>query len=143
MTEFFDQFFCEANNDYSVVVEDDGRVAYAYLLYLDNIIGEVWLYNQASTPKEPEWHSKEKMPFLNSDEFIKENISPILGSEELKVDWKLSKGIYIDEVLISIRDKLVAMLAQNSTPGWSLMVSKDGPLAKRMENDNLYNPILS
>ena len=134
-TEFFDQFFCEANNDYSVVVEDDGRVAYAYLLHGDDIIGEVWLYNQAPTPKEPEWNSKEKMPFLNPDGFIKENISPILDSEELKVDWKLSKEIDIDEVSISIRDKLVAMLARNSTPGWSLLVSKDGPLAKKMEID--------
>ena len=134
-TEFFDQFFCEANNDYSVVFEDDGRVAYAYLLHGDNIIGEVWLYNQAPTPKEPEWHNKEKMPFLNPDGFIKENISPILDSEELKVDWKLSKEMDIDEVLISIRDKLVAMLERDSTPGWSLLVSKDGPLAKRMEID--------
>jgi len=134
-TEFFDQFFCEANNDYSVVFEDDGRAAYAYLLHGDNIIGEVWLYNQAPTPKEPEWHNKEKMPFLNPDGFIKENISPILDSEELKVNWKLSKEMDIDEVLISIRDKLVAMLELDSTPGWSLLVSKDGPLAKRMEID--------
>jgi hypothetical protein len=28
---------------FSVVVEDDGRVAYAYLMHGDAIIGDVWL----------------------------------------------------------------------------------------------------
>lgn len=131
-TAFFDQFFCEANNDYSVIIEDNGRVAYAYLLQGDNITGEVWLYNQQATSEEPEW-DKEKMPFLNPPVFIKENIPPVLNSEEIKVDWTLSEEMTFDKVLIFIRHKLVAMLTIGSTPGWSLLVSKDGPLAKKMK----------
>ena len=42
---------------YSVVIEDDGRVAYAYLLHDDEIVGDVWLYNHGPAPAEPEWRS--------------------------------------------------------------------------------------
>ena len=32
MSEFFDQVFCESNKEFSLIVEDNGKVAYAYLL---------------------------------------------------------------------------------------------------------------
>lgn len=135
-TEFFDQFFCYDNGIYSIAVEDDGNVAYAYLLKGDDIIGDVWLYNQSPTPKEPNWNNKEMMPFLNPQEFIKENISPVLNSREVRVDWKLSGSLVVDKVLIYVHNKLVAMLKIDSFPGWSTSVIKDGPLAKVLDGES-------
>ena len=37
----------EPDGGRSVVLEDDGRVAYAYLLEKDTIVSDVWLYNVA------------------------------------------------------------------------------------------------
>ena len=59
--------FTDQKSGYSVVFDDDGRVAYAYLLnHQGNIISDVWLYNQCKTPKEPEWKTSNNMPFANS-----------------------------------------------------------------------------
>lgn len=36
----------------------------------------------------------------------------------------------VNEVVIYIRNKMIAKLALGSTPGWSTVVVKDGPLAR-------------
>jgi len=131
MTEFYDQFFCECNVEYSIIIDDDGRVAYAYLYKGNDIIGDVWLYNQAATPIFTHWN-QEDMPFLNPKEYIKDEIDPILNTNEVKLEWSVSNN-RIQSVLIFIRKNLVARLEPGSTPGWSKCVSKDGPLAKCYE----------
>jgi hypothetical protein len=40
----------EPGGDRQVVLEDDGRVAYAYLLERDAIVADVWLYNIGEDP---------------------------------------------------------------------------------------------
>lgn len=49
----------------SVVIEDDGRVAYAYLQQHGEIVADVWLYNVVATPDEVTWTDATPMPFLN------------------------------------------------------------------------------
>ncbi|MEL6732644.1 MAG: hypothetical protein AAFP83_16055, partial [Bacteroidota bacterium] len=39
------QIKAEKNPAYAVVIEDDQKVAYAYLLHQGKIVGDVWLYN--------------------------------------------------------------------------------------------------
>jgi hypothetical protein len=87
MSEFFLQIFCDLNIAYSVIIEDDGRVAYAYLMKDENIIGDVWLYNQLDAPENTNWDHK-KMPFLNPIEFIAEGmlISPIKHDNEINCE---------------------------------------------------------
>ena len=131
MTEFYDQFFSEYDEEYSIIIDDDGRVAYAYLYKRNDIIGDVWLYNQATTPTFTQWN-KEDMPFLNPKEYIKDEIDPILNSNEVKLEW-VTSNYSIDSVLIFVRNNLVAKIAPGFTPGWSTCVSKDGPLAKRYD----------
>lgn len=71
MTEFYKQFFCKTNQSYSLIIEDDGRVAYAYLLLNEEIIGDLWLYNQEETPSFSDWSNPDNMPFLNSQQFVR------------------------------------------------------------------------
>ena len=70
MTNFYDQFYCDKCNEYSIVIDDDGRVCYAYLLSNKKIIGDVWLYNKSQAPMHTDWNNKNEMPFLNPIEFV-------------------------------------------------------------------------
>ena len=58
--------FLNQKTGYSVIFDDDGRVAYAYLLAPDeHIVSDVWLYNRCESPLQPEWPDQEKIPFAN------------------------------------------------------------------------------
>jgi hypothetical protein len=131
MSQFFVQIFNNSNPIYSVVIEDDGRVAYAYLLEDNNIIGDIWLYNQIEPPMTGEW-KVEDMPFLNPSEFLKNNVSilPIMYENEVDCKWGEVIDGQLTEVVISLSNDIIAKMCSGSNPGWSTQVSKDGPLAK-------------
>jgi hypothetical protein len=130
MGEFFLQIFNDSNFIYSVIIEDDNRVAYAYLLEDDIVIGDVWLYNQTEAPSNQEWKEQD-MPFLNPLKFIKTDISilPINYANEVSCKWCEDIDGKV-EVVISIRNSIIAKISSGSNPGWSTIVSQDGPLAK-------------
>jgi hypothetical protein len=118
---------------YSVVVEDDDRVAYAYLLRGKDIIGDVWLYNRFNTPEFPEWREKKEPPFLNSAEYTQDDsFRPIHGEEEVAISW-VSSHCALNRVEISVRGRLVAALEPGSKPGWCCNARKNGPLARVLE----------
>jgi hypothetical protein len=52
-----------------VVLEDDGRVAYAYLKDHGAIVADVWLYNVAEAPDQNHWRDKSNLPFLNPGKY--------------------------------------------------------------------------
>lgn len=123
------KFNCPDNKEYSIIIEDDKKVAYAYLFKGEIIVGDIWLYNHAPTPVDTVWKKKD-MPFLNPLEFVKNNIEPIKEIDEITLKWVLKKDREVDYVLIKIRKELIAKLSEGATPGWSTCVIKDGPLAK-------------
>lgn len=96
----------------------------------EKIVGDIWLYNKAPTPIEPEWHSKENLPFLNRAEFVKENLEPFDAWTPVEVTWDFGEEI-VAKIFLSKR--LIAKLTLGSFPGWSSLVTKDGPLAQKME----------
>lgn len=134
MTEFFKQFFYDANNKYSVVIEDDGKVCYAYLMDNKEIAGDVWLYNSSQTPEKVDWSEKDAMPFLNPMEFVdlRRMPKPLNNSSDIKINWNLDSGGVLVEATISISNTLVAKLSPGKKPGWSTVAIKDGPLARRL-----------
>ncbi|SHH75633.1 hypothetical protein SAMN04488109_5171 [Chryseolinea serpens] len=130
MESFCIKAVCEWNERYSVVVEDDHRVCYAYLLQDDKIVGDVWLYNSIADPVSTDWKNREDMPFLNPIRYIKPGvkISPVTDTCEIEMVWKM-QGQDVSDVDIYVRKDLLAKLKM-SRPGWSTIVSEDGPLAK-------------
>jgi hypothetical protein len=130
MSIFSLQTYCEFDRHYSVIIKDDGRVAYAYLYEGEDIIGDVWLYNQQPAPATSFWRT-EDMPFLNPTEYLAKDaaIKPITAESEVRFEWTESKDDGLIEVGIYIRDKFIAAVAVGSKPGWSVLVAKDGPLA--------------
>jgi len=115
--------------EFAVYIEDDDRVCYAYLLMEDKIVGDIWLYNSAPTPSKPEWYSKENLPFLNPAEFVKENLEPFDASTPVEVTWDFGEET-IAKIFLSKR--LIAQVTEGSCPGWSSLVTKDGPLALKL-----------
>lgn len=117
---------------YTVVLDDDDRVAYAYLRERDVIIGDVWLYNQSQAPLNAEWSDPENAPFLNPVEFADENsLGPVVDENDVRVIW--STGSEDFEAVIQIYGLDWAVLKSGSKPGWCRLAKKSGPLAKRLE----------
>lgn len=97
----------------------------------EDIIGDVWLYNQDPTPIIVNWEDIDDMPFLNLKEYVKESISPIRDKNAIELKWTPNDSYEtIMEVDIYINNRLVAKLSPESKPGWSKFVTKDGPLAR-------------
>ncbi|MDB5005029.1 MAG: hypothetical protein JWQ34_3254 [Mucilaginibacter sp.] len=130
MSTFSLKLHCDFDHHYSVIIQDDGRVAYAYLYEGEDIIGDVWLYNQQQAPAISFWRI-EDMPFLNPTEYLSKDasIKPIQDESEVRCEWTESLNDGLIEVGIYIRDKFIASIASGSKPGWSVLVAKDGPLA--------------
>lgn len=127
------QFF-EKISGYSLVFQDNGRVAYAYLQDENEaILGDVWLYNRDPAPIEPEWKDFTKIPFANPLTFVKNvtDFVPVSDISEVHVSWELKSGVL--QANIFIRDVLFAKLAKGEKPGRSFLVLKNGPLANILE----------
>ena len=132
MPGFYHQYVCHCNASYSLVIEDDSNVAYAYLLRDETIVADVWLYNRKSSPVQVEWEQKGGMPFLNPQEYILEDVDfqrlIIKSLSDVEVKWNCAER----RVEIDIRGKLVAVLDVGSHVGFSALVKKDGPLARKL-----------
>ncbi len=128
--------FIDKNTAYSVIFEDDGRVAYAYLLdESEAVCADVWLYNRCITPEEPEWEDMHKLPFVNSNTYVNRPLHDAFRVVETEADvdvkWStVARKIRAD---VFIRNKLVATLVEGAKPSWSLLACKNGPLANVLE----------
>ena len=131
MSEFFLQAKCHFDSYYSVIIEDNGRVAYAYLMEGEDCIGDVWLYNQQEAPTDSNW-DKQELPYLNPAEYLNQDarISPIKDKSEVYLEWAESSSDGTIEVSIYLKEKFIAQIITGSKPGWSTLVIKDGPLAQ-------------
>jgi len=132
---FFEQLI-DPRTGNSVVIEDDGEKAYAYLVNTaGKIIGEVWLYNCGPTPATVDWSDRSKLPFQNPASFAStEQFSPIRDRSEILVEWK--KSIWrVDTAHIFIRGQLHAVVQKGHRPGRSRLAIKDGPLAKVLRSN--------
>jgi len=121
----------DKESSYSVVFEDDGRVAYAYLFEGEKIIADVWLYNHGQAPSEPEWLDFSKAPFKNSAEFAaRTSFQPVTDRKEVAIVLKKTDQQKLDAAEVYIRGKLHGVIKPGIKPGWSLLAIKDGPVAK-------------
>ena len=125
--------FVSPFDESAVIIEDNGRVAYAYMLDSDGTIcSDVWLYNRCPTPVEPEWHEPANLPFANPASFVNESsrfTSPE-SARDFIVAWDEAGGLLVAKILL--RDDYFARLEAGAKPGWSTLASKDGPLAQML-----------
>ncbi|MEQ1572432.1 MAG: hypothetical protein ABMA25_26900 [Ilumatobacteraceae bacterium] len=115
---------------WSIVVEDDDRVAYAYLLDGQRIVGDVWLYNVDLAPEDTDWKRQARRPFLQPRPFCLEVPFARLGEDsDVRARWT---G---DAVVVEIDGVVWARLASGSKPGWSRLAARAGPLAKPLREE--------
>ncbi len=118
--------FGDAEGMYSVVIEDDGRVAYAYLFDADgDICADVWLYNRCAAPELPEWTGPDGAPFANPASFVAGEARFTLprSHDDIGVAW-------LGEIAqVLVHDQVIATLWDGSKPGRALQAKVDGPLA--------------
>ena len=117
---------------HSVVVEDDGKVGYAYLIdESGRICADVWLYNRCPAPVKSNWENQEAVPFANPIAYIHNAPQFLLpdGSSDISVDWDS------DKAKIMIGNQVIGVLIDGSRPGWAIQARNDGPLAKVLLDD--------
>ena len=133
--------FAAPDKNWSVLVEIDEKVGYAYLLGSgDCICGDVWLYNRKAAPIDPEWSDPKNAPFANSHEYVDvpaEFADPV-DPVDIRVEWSRDGGKWFANIFLG--QLLVALLAEGSKPGWSNLVKRDGPLARRLTDESRKNP---
>jgi hypothetical protein len=124
----FDCSFSAKGIDYKLWIEDDGRACYAYILDADGeISGEVWLYNRGPAPEGFEDARGE--PPRNPKVFVADAPFALPKSaDDFSAQWAYAGGVLYARVLI--RKEIVAILAPETNPGWSVLAKKDGPVAK-------------
>lgn len=123
--------------NYQLCFDFDGKTAYAYLLKNRRIQADVWLYNAAEAPEEPEWKqpsARDRLPFSNSREYVKKTgFVPPGAQEQLNVNWEMEDGA-VRKVLLFIDGALHATLAPDEKIGHCRLVCKNGPLAQILES---------
>jgi hypothetical protein len=125
--------FTAGDGKCAIVVEDDGRVGYAYLLdSRGDICGDVWLYNRCPAPDVPEWHDPNDAPFANPSDYVRSSSEFRFpnSSADIDIDWSCEDGACLARIFI--QKKLVAVMKDGAKPGWALLAKKDGPLARSL-----------
>lgn len=117
---------------WKVVVDDDDRAVYAYLLKDDEVVGDVWICNRVR-PAEPEWklpNADELMPFLNPVPYVESEHAGVAehDPESISVSWSHDG----DSVSVQVLDagKVLARLVPGERPGWCVNAKLSGPLAQ-------------
>jgi hypothetical protein len=123
--EHFLRRYDDPQGKHAVVLEDDGRVAYAYLLRDESLVSDVWLYNVEATPEHVDWKDRSAMPFLNPRGFCADELTPRLREDAVIYCRWLPHAV---EVLID--EVLIARLEPGAKPGWSKLAARSGPLAR-------------
>lgn len=127
------QEFTSDCGNYSLVFDDDGKVAYAYLKKGKKIVGDVWLYNRCKTPDSPEWKDKSKIPFANSKEYVlpESRINRQVLESNVNVNWEYEAEKPVAYVYVF--EDLLGVIGVGDKPGYARFAAKDGPLAKAMQ----------
>lgn len=128
--------FDAAESNIKLIIEDDGSVAYAYLVDSGKIVADVWLYNRAEAPREAEWKlgPPKNRPFLNAADYIC-NPFPFeipQRAEQFGAEWFMSKEKKIGVRVLSNGYTIGEML-YDETPGRAVAARKSGPLAQTFD----------
>jgi hypothetical protein len=113
----------------SAVFEDDGDVAYCYVMVEGEIRSDVWVYNRRSTPVEKPWEKGASPPHLNPKEYAFEMDRLPASTADVSIDWQMERASS-PVALVTIYGELLASVSADAKPGYARLARKDGPLAK-------------
>jgi hypothetical protein len=122
--------FVSPGGEFRLRFDDDGKVAYAYLIKGDTIVGDVWLYNRCSAPDQSEWENPENLPFANLPEFtsVDGHFELAVQMGDILVNWQYTGKQA--RAFVFLNGALVASVGEGEKPGYCRFALKDGPCAK-------------
>ncbi len=129
--DFFFKFYCDVDSKYSIIIEANGIVLYAYLLEEEEIVSDVWLYNFNQVPRKTKWDSVDDLPFENISHLIKPLSEQVVFRQfhEDDIKW-VFKNSLLDRVEI-IKDEIIfCQMQPNKAPGYSCNALQSGALAR-------------
>ena len=131
MKGFYHQYIYSNKPYYSVIIEDEGHVAYAYLLKKKKIIAHLWLYNQLNQMDNSSLESGDTfvMPLENIKPGFK--LNPIINQEDVYVNWNFSEDSKTIEASIFIRGEFLGNMNNHDKHGCSKAIINDCPGAYR------------
>ena len=118
---------------------DDGEVAYGYMLCDGKIIADVWLYNVGDAPdvlrKSPvDSDGYPKMPFANLRDYVRPgSFERVASNDEISFNWSYSTDGTVEAVEFWIRGRRHARVTPGSKPGWCVLATRDGPMARKLD----------
>lgn len=122
--------FDHAETRRAIVLEDDDRVGYAYLLVDDQVVGDVWLYNVGEAPEEAPWKAEPRpdMPFQNPANLCRRGcfVPRLTPDAIVELVWDASG---VDVTIFGVHS---ARLDAGKKPAWSRQAAADGPVALAM-----------
>jgi hypothetical protein len=117
---------------FKVTVEDNGKVAYAYLKRASEIVGDVWLYNRIRIPDAPEWGDRTKIPFANSRDYVGSgailDVAP--AADRINIDWEYEGNNPV--AFVYVDGDLYGVVGVGDKPGYSRFAIKDSRLGRVM-----------
>jgi hypothetical protein len=129
---FFLTFSDPSGSSMMVVIEEDEKTCYAYLLEGEEIVGNVWLYNRREASVTPEWelpNAKQYIPFSNPRSHINHEGPAVSTSDHVCVYWNGNvAAVYLNG------KNLHAILHRGDFPGKCIYAAAAGPLAKPYES---------
>jgi hypothetical protein len=108
--------------------EDDGEVAYCYILQDGEFVSDVWLYNRSQSPLEKPWKTEIDPPYLNPLEYSNRLDKFPEKKDDISIDWRSIDGE--PSAFVSLFDELLGYVSASVKPGHARLAKKNGPLAK-------------
>lgn len=128
--DYFQQVHCPEQQNFSVIMEIEEPVVYAYLLDGKEIISDVWL-NNLNDNVCPDWTDRTKLPFENKPEYI-QNFEKTVRLDSLSddcVEWSFDTQDNLIMVKLSKDKVCVAVMIPHKKPGSSINAVVDTRLA--------------
>lgn len=128
--EFFNQYFCDFNLQYSVIIEATGDVVFAYLLKDSTIISDVWVGNQN---EQTEHGMSNELPCPLPVKYMVMPNETIKVFEPDSVEWSDTSAENIEvRICFNTPVQTVIVMNERSSIGWSNKVKIESPLAKKL-----------
>jgi hypothetical protein len=118
----------------TAIFEDNGKVAYCYILENGKIISDVWLYNREKTPSTEPWKMGSSPPYLNPADYSKDIIA-LPEATDIHLEWNIEDGVPV--ALVVLFGKVFGRISSLTKPGYARLAFKDGPLARAMRSNML------
>jgi hypothetical protein len=117
------------DNITKAVFEDDGNVAYCYIIENGEIASDVWVYNRREAPITNPWNDYSDPPYLNPEKYaIKANKLPESRSD-VTIEWVNEPGKK-PIALVKVFDEVLARISSDVKPGYARLAHTEGPLAR-------------